>query len=92
MPILLMFGVIYFILLRPQMKKQKEHQALLNALQKGDVVITRGGVVGKVTGIVGTEVILELQERVRVRVVRSYIEGKYVSPAAPAAVVEDKAA
>ena len=44
---LLMFGVFWFILIRPQVKKQKEHAAMLQALQKGDMVITRGGMVGK---------------------------------------------
>jgi preprotein translocase subunit YajC len=89
---LLMFGVFYFILIRPQVKKQKEHQALLAALKKGDTVITRGGVIGKVSGISGNEVVLELQEKVRVRVLRSYVDGKYeAAPAAPAAS-DDKAA
>jgi preprotein translocase subunit YajC len=72
-----MFGVFYFILIRPQAKKQKEHQAVLAALKKGDTVITRGGVIGTVSGVVGNEIVLELQEKVRVRVLRSYVDGKY---------------
>lgn len=78
---LLMFGVFWFILIRPQVKKQKEHQALLAALEKGDMVITRGGLVGKISGISGAVLTLELQEKVRVRVLRSHIDGKY-DPAA----------
>jgi len=74
---LLMFAVFWFILIRPQVKKQKEHQALLNALEKGDSVITRGGFIGKISGISDNVVTLELQEKVRVRVLRSYIDGKY---------------
>ena len=74
---LLMFAVFWFILIRPQVKKQKEHQALLSALKKGDQVVTRGGFIGKISGISDNLVTLELQEKVRVRVLRSYIDGKY---------------
>ena len=49
--LVLMFAVMYFVMLRPQMKRQKEHQATLNALKKGDQVITRGGVIGRISGI-----------------------------------------
>jgi preprotein translocase subunit YajC len=74
---LLMFGVFWFIVIRPQVKKQKEHQALLQALKPGDVVITRGGLVGKVSGLADKVVTIELQEKVRVRVLRAYVEGLY---------------
>jgi len=75
---LVMFGIFYFILIRPQVKKQKDHQAMLGKLGKGDEVITRGGIIGTISGVRedGT-VVLELQEKVRVRVPRSYIEGKW---------------
>jgi preprotein translocase subunit YajC len=75
---LVMFGIFYFILIRPQVKRQREHQAVLAKLGKGDEVITRGGVIGKITGISDDGVlVLELQEKVRVRVPRAYIEGKW---------------
>jgi preprotein translocase subunit YajC len=75
---LVMFGIFYFILIRPQVRKQKEHQAMLSKLGKGDEVITRGGVIGKITGVTDDNVmVLELQEKVRVRVPRAYIEGKW---------------
>ena len=75
---LVMFAIFYFILIRPQVKKQKEHQAMLGKLGKGDEVITRGGVIGKITGISDDGVlVLELQEKVRVRVPRAYVEGKW---------------
>lgn len=75
---LVMFGIFYFILIRPQVKKQKEHQAMLGRLGKGDEVITRGGLIGKITGVSDDGVlVLELQEKVRVRVPRAYIEAKW---------------
>jgi preprotein translocase subunit YajC len=78
MPILMMFGIFYFIILRPQARKQKEFQAMLAKLGKGDEVITRGGVIGKITGVSDDGVVvLEIQEKVRVRIPRSYIDGKW---------------
>lgn len=74
---LLMFAVFYFILIRPQVKKQREHTAMLNKLDKGDMVVTRGGLVGKIAGITDTVLTIELQEKVRVRVLRSHVDGKY---------------
>ena len=75
---LVIFGIFYFLMIRPQVKKQKEHQAMLSKLGKGDEVITRGGVIGKITGVSDDGVlVLELQEKVRVRVPRAYIEGKW---------------
>jgi preprotein translocase subunit YajC len=75
---LVMFGIFYFILIRPQVKKQKEHAAMLGKLGKGDEVITRGGVIGKITGVSEDGIlVLELQEKVRVRVPRAYVEGKW---------------
>lgn len=75
---LVMFAIFYFILIRPQVRKQKEHQAMLSRLGKGDEVITRGGVIGKITGISDDGIlVLELQEKVRVRVPRAYVEGKW---------------
>ena len=76
---LVMFAIFYFILIRPQVKKQKEQQAMLARLGKGDEVITRGGLIGKITGVTedNTVLVIELQEKVRVRVPRAYVEGKW---------------
>ena len=86
LPILVMFGIFYFLLIRPQVKKQKEHQAMLQKLGKGDEVITRGGLIGKITGVSDDGVVvLELQEKVRVRVPRTHIEGRWDPKAPPTA-------
>jgi preprotein translocase subunit YajC len=72
------FGIFYFLLIRPQVKRQKEQQAMLSKLGKGDEVITRGGMIGKITGVSDDGiVVLELQEKVRVRIPRAYIEAKW---------------
>lgn len=76
-PLILMFVIFYFMLIRPQQKKAKEHQNFLSGLKKGDQVVTRGGVVGRVTGVTDTMVTLEVQEKVRMRVLKSYIDGQH---------------
>jgi preprotein translocase subunit YajC len=89
----LMFVVFWFLLIRPQVKRQKAHQALLQAIKKGDTVITRGGLVGKVAGVSDRILTIELQEKVRVRVLRSHIEGKFdEAPVAGTTSTETKAA
>lgn len=73
----IMFGVFYFLLIRPQVKKQKQHQAMLDALKKGDEIVTRGGLIAKITGISGDNLVIEIQEKVRVRLRRAAVEAKY---------------
>jgi preprotein translocase subunit YajC len=78
MMMLVIFGIFYFLLIRPQVKRQREHQAMISKLGKGDEVITRGGLIGKITGEGDNGVVvLELQEKVRVRIPRAYIEAKW---------------
>jgi preprotein translocase subunit YajC len=74
-PLLLIFGVFYFLLIRPQQKKQKEHKALLSALKRGDRVLTAGGILGKVTQVKDgvDEVEVEIAPNVRVSVLRGTI-------------------
>lgn len=74
-PLLLIFGIMYFLLIRPQQKKLKEHQAMVAALRRGDQVITQGGLMGKVTKVKddSNEVEVQIAEGVNVRVVRSTI-------------------
>jgi preprotein translocase subunit YajC len=85
-----MFGVFYFLLIRPQQKKAKEHAKMLDGLKKGDQVITRGGMIGKVSGVQDNILVLEVQEKVRVRVLKSYVEGKLQEGAATAATSSGK--
>ena len=75
LPLILMFVIFYFLLIRPQQKKQKQHRELLSNLKKGDQVVTSGGLYGKITGITDTVVTLEIADRVRVKVARSFISG-----------------
>ncbi|HKA90731.1 MAG TPA: preprotein translocase subunit YajC [Haliangiales bacterium] len=87
---LLMFAVFYFVLIRPQQKKAKEHQNMLSNLKKGDTVVTRGGVIGRVSGIADNVLVLELQEKVRVRVAKGYIDGLFKDDAAKASEPKKK--
>ncbi|MFD0667842.1 preprotein translocase subunit YajC [Ramlibacter sp. MAHUQ-53] len=73
LPLLLMFVVLYFIMIRPQMKRQKEHKAMLEALAKGDEITTAGGLVGRISKIGDTYVGLEVASGVEVQVQRSAI-------------------
>jgi preprotein translocase subunit YajC len=82
--LLIMFAVFYFMLIRPQQKKQREHQDMLRNLKKGDEVVTTGGIIGKIAGLTDTYATLEVQEKVRIKVVRSHITGKTGTPAATA--------
>src|SRR5262245_1170020 len=86
----LMIGVIYLMMIRPQQKKAREHQEWLRSLKKGDEVVTQGGILGRISGMSDTIVTLEVQEKVRLRVLRSSITGK-PPEAKKAAPVEEKA-
>lgn len=73
----LIFAVFYFLMIRPQVKRQKKHQTMLDALKKGDEIVTRGGLIGRISGISGQKLVVEIQEKVRVRILRSAVESKY---------------
>lgn len=62
LPIILMFVVLYFLMIRPQMKRQKEHKNMMEALAKGDEVVTAGGVVGRITKVTEAYVTVEIAE------------------------------
>ena len=75
MPLILIFAVFYFLLIRPQQKKAKEHQSFLQALKKGDAVVTNGGIHGKITGITDKVVTLEIADNMRIKVAPTHILG-----------------
>lgn len=71
----ILFAIFYFLLVRPQQKKQKEIKEMLDNLSHGDVVITTGGIHGKITALTDTVVTLEIADKVRIKVARSFIGG-----------------
>jgi preprotein translocase subunit YajC len=73
-PIVLIFAIMYFLMIRPQQKKMKEHREMVAALRRGDQVVTQGGLIGKVTKVKDDgEIEVEIAQGVKVRVVRSTI-------------------
>jgi preprotein translocase subunit YajC len=72
-PLLLMFAALYFIMIRPQMKKQKDHRAMIDALAKGDEVVTASGLMGKVTALSDSSVSLLIAADVEVQMQRSAV-------------------
>jgi len=73
-PLILIFGIMYFLLIRPQQKKMKDHKAMIAAVRRGDQIVTQGGVIGKVSKVKDeSEVEVEIATGVKVRVVTSTI-------------------
>jgi preprotein translocase subunit YajC len=72
-PILLIFAIMYFLMIRPQQKKMKEHKTMVEALRRGDQVLTAGGMIGKVVKVNEAEVEVELAPNVKVRVIKNTI-------------------
>ena len=73
LPLVLMFVVLYFVMIRPQMKKQKEHRTMIDALAKGDEIITAGGLLGKVTKMGDGYLTVEVSSGVEVQMQRSAV-------------------
>ena len=73
LPLVLMFVVLYFVLIRPQMKRQKEHKAMIEALAKGDEIVTAGGFLGKVSKIGETYIGVELADGMEVQMQRTAV-------------------
>jgi preprotein translocase subunit YajC len=74
LPIILMFALLYFLMIRPQMKRAKETKAMIEALQKGDEVVTAGGVVGRITKLGDQYVTLEIAPETEIVVQRSAVQ------------------
>lgn len=75
-PIILMFAIFYFLLIRPQQKKAKEHQAMINALKKGDKIVSNGGLIGVISGLSDDTITMEIAPKVRVKITRGSVAGK----------------
>ena len=74
LPLILIFAIMYFLLIRPQQKKMKEHQNMVAALRRGDQVVTQGGIIGKVAKVKdNNEIDVEIAEGVKVRVVQNTV-------------------
>ncbi|HTQ33611.1 MAG TPA: preprotein translocase subunit YajC [Stellaceae bacterium] len=81
LPLVLIFVVFYFLLIRPQQKKQKEHRTMLDALRRGDRVVTGGGIIGTVNRVTSAEEVeIDIAQGVRVRVLRSTITSVLAKP------------
>ncbi len=85
MPLILIFAIMYFLLIRPQQKKAKEHKALVDGVRRGDQVVTQGGLIGKISKVKDDgEVEIELAEGVKVRMIKATI-AQVISKTEPAA-------
>jgi preprotein translocase subunit YajC len=73
LPLILLFVVFYFLLIRPQQKRAKQQKQFLDNLKKGDDVVTSGGLYGKITGLTDTTVTIEIAEKVRVKIAKSAV-------------------
>jgi preprotein translocase subunit YajC len=73
LPLILLFVVFYFLLIRPQQKRAKQHKTFMENLKKGDTVVTSGGLYGKITGITDEAVTIEIAEKVRVKVLKNAV-------------------
>ncbi|HEY0708612.1 MAG TPA: preprotein translocase subunit YajC [Polyangia bacterium] len=80
----IVLGVMYFLVIRPQNKKAKQQALMISQLKRGDDVVTSGGLIGRITGIKDDEVTLQVQEGVRFRVLRSSVTGLYRPAVEPA--------
>lgn len=84
-PLILIFAIMYFLLIRPQQKKMKEHKAMVEALRRGDQVVTQGGIVGKVTKVQEDNMVeVEIAEGVKVKVIKGTI-AQVINKTEPAA-------
>lgn len=88
LPLILMFAIFYFLLIRPQQKKAKAHRAMLEGLKKGDYVITGGGLYGRIVEVNGDEMTINLGQT-EVKVARAYVSGM-VEPKAKEAAKDAK--
>ena len=89
-PLILMFVIFYFLLIRPQQKKTKEHRQMIDNLKTGDRIITSGGLHGRITGVSENALTVEIAEKVRVKVNRGSVSALMQASAPPAAPKKEK--
>ena len=83
LPLILIFGVFYILLIRPQQKKVKQHREMLNNLQRGDKIITSGGIIGKINKVSDNrELQVEISEGIEIKVAPGMIADLYIPPEA----------
>lgn len=87
-PIILMFVIFYFLLIRPQQKRTKEHREMIANLKKGDRIVTSGGIYGRITGLDENTLTVEIADKVRVKMVRGNVSA--LAQAAAPTPVEKK--
>ncbi len=91
-PLILMFVIFYYLLIRPQQKKAKEHRRMIDSLKRGERIVTSGGIHGVITGMDDTTLTVEIADKVRVTVNRSAVSGLVTSGGQPKAEKVEKAA
>lgn len=91
LPLVAMFAIFYFLLIRPQQKKAKQHKEMLGNLRKGDKVLTSGGIFGVITGLDEQVVVMEIAPQVKIKVNRANVAGVAGGNAMPAPKAEAKA-
>ncbi|MDI6686742.1 MAG: preprotein translocase subunit YajC [Desulfobacterales bacterium] len=85
-PLILMFVIFYFLLIRPQQKKQKEHRLMVSNIKNGDQIITTGGIHGRVTSVSDSTLTIEVADRVRIKINRNNVSTLLQSSAQPAKI------
>ena len=88
-PLILMFVIFYFLLIRPQQKKQKQHREMINNVKKGDRIVTGGGIHGRVTGVSDTTLTVEIAEKVRIKLNRGNISAVIQASAPASSAIDD---
>ena len=89
-PFILIFVIFYFLLIRPQQKKAKEHRDMIANIKKGDRIVTSGGIYGRVTGMDDTTLTVEISEKVRVKMVRGNVSAVLSNSTTAPAPIEKK--
>jgi preprotein translocase subunit YajC len=90
LPLVALLAIFYFFLIRPQQKRAKEHRAMIDAVKRGDTVVTSGGMIGKITKVEDTEVEVELAPNVKVKVIKSTLTDVRNRTGTPANDVDKK--